>query len=199
MNGFSSTTNTRRCDMAGTLSGSVGSCTQTLTRIHKLLESKRLPDGNIRPVSGPSKPAAQPIESKADLVTHLEAGCKPREAWRIGTEHEKFVFTRDGFRRPAYDGPRGIRALFEGLLRFGYQPVYEGEHLIALLRADGCSVTFEPGGQIELSGAPLSTLHETCMEVNSHLREVKEVGDELGVGLLGIGFDPKWSRSEVPW
>jgi glutamate--cysteine ligase len=150
-------------------------------------------------VSGPSKPAAQPIESKADLVTHLEAGCKPPDAWRIGTEHEKFVFARDDYRRPTYDGPCGIRELFLGMRRFGYQPVYEGENLIALQRADGCSVTFEPGGQIELSGAPLSTLHETCAEVNTHLREVKEIGDELGVGLLGIGFDPKWSRAEVPW
>src|SRR6185369_10771953 len=91
-----------------------------------------------------------------------------------------------------------IGALLQGLLRFGWQPVEENGNIIALLM-DGCSITLEPGGQFELSGAPLETIHQTCSEVGKHLAQVKEVDNELGIGMLGMGFQPKWSRADTPW
>src|SRR5690606_39187352 len=106
------------------------------------------------------------------------AGCKPREAWRIGTEHEKFGFRLSDLRPPTYEGPQGIRMVLEGLAQFGWAPVFEGEHLIAL-RKDGASVTLEPAGQLELSGAPLENLHQTCRETAGHLGELKIISDRL--------------------
>ncbi|NIR60014.1 MAG: glutamate--cysteine ligase, partial [Gammaproteobacteria bacterium] len=113
-------------------------------------------------------------------MQYLADGCKPRERWRIGTEHEKFVFRLADHRPVPYEGPDGIGAFLEGLTRFGWQPKYEGDNVIALAR-DGAAITLEPAGQLELSGAPLENLHESCSEVNTHLREVREVAKELGV------------------
>ncbi|GAP65366.1 glutamate--cysteine ligase [Mizugakiibacter sediminis] len=132
------------------------------------------------------------------MVEYLAEGGKPAAEWCIGTEHEKFGFRFDDLRPLDYEGPRGIRALLEGLTRFGWARVEENGHLIALTRG-GASVTLEPAGQLELSGAPLETIHDTCCEVGSHLHEVKTVADELGVGFLGMGFQPKWKREEMPW
>ena len=140
---------------------------------------------------------AQPIQSFSELVSYFEAGCKPRERWRIGAEHEKFAFRLDDRRRPAYAGPDGIQAMLTGMMRFGWQGVYEKDNLIALTRG-GASITLEPGGQFELSGAPLATIHEICEETGRHLEEVKTVASELGLGFIGLGFDPSWSRAEVP-
>lgn len=139
-----------------------------------------------------------PVRSKADLVAALAKGEKPREAWRIGTEHEKFGFTTEGHRPLPYDsdGP-SVKKMLEGLTRFGWEPIFENGLVIALKR-DGGSITLEPGGQFELSGAPLETLHQTCAEVNGHLREVRTVADEIGAGFLGLGFSPKWSLEETP-
>ena len=150
-------------------------------------------------MSGPTQTTGAEITSRRQLVEYLESGAKPPERWRIGTEHEKFVFRRSDLRRAPYEGPDGIRALLEGLQqRFGWQPVLENGNLIAL--TDGkASVTLEPGGQFELSGAPLETLHQTCGEVGEHLRQVREVADALKIGLIGLGFDPKWRREDVPW
>src|SRR5690606_17486471 len=125
-------------------------------------------------MSGPSNAAASPIHGRAPLVEFLSDGCKPREAWRIGTEHEKFGFRLDDLRPPPYEGERGIGAMLEGLAGFGWERHEEGGQLIALSK-DGASVTLEPAGQLELSGAPLETLHDTCCEAASHLREVKAV------------------------
>ena len=138
------------------------------------------------------------ISDKATLVAYLEDGCKAPEDWRIGTEHEKFAFRIDDRRPLPYDGPVSIRALLEGLQRFGWAPVHEGDNVIALT-AHGASVTLEPGGQVELSGAPLETIHETCAEVGVHLEQMKTVAGEIGAGMLGLGFQPKWSRAETPW
>ncbi|TNE40935.1 MAG: glutamate--cysteine ligase [Alphaproteobacteria bacterium] len=148
-------------------------------------------------MSGPSKGDAVEIASKAQLVEFAESGCKPPEKWRIGTEHEKFGFTLDGHNPLPYEGPQGIRTMLEGLQRFGWKPDFEGENVIALSK-EGCSVSLEPGGQLELSGAAVENLHETCSEVHTHLAQVREVGDEMGVGFLGLGFSPKWTRSETP-
>lgn len=149
-------------------------------------------------MSSPSHVADTPITDRAQLVAVLASGEKPRDAWRIGTEHEKFGFRLGDLRPPTFDGERGIEALLKGLTRFGWDPVDEGGRTIALLK-DGASVTLEPAGQLELSGAPLDTIHQTCREVGSHLYEVKAVADELRLGFLGMGFQPKWRRDEMPW
>ncbi|WP_439637534.1 glutamate--cysteine ligase [Oceanicaulis sp.] len=138
------------------------------------------------------------IETKSQLIGHIAAGEKPEDQWRIGTEHEKFGFALKDHAPLPYesDGP-SVRKLLEGLTRFGWETVEENGKPVALKR-DGGSITLEPGGQFELSGAPLETLHETCREVNGHLREVREVADEVGAGFLGLGFSPKWSLEETP-
>lgn len=133
-----------------------------------------------------------------DLVGFVESGCKPRRDWRIGTEHEKFGYKLDDLSPLPYEGSAGIRAVLEGLQRFGWKPYLEDGKPIALLK-DGQSVTLEPGGQLELSGAPLENLHLTCNEVHTHLDQVNQVSTELGVGFYGLGFNPKWQRDEIPW
>jgi glutamate--cysteine ligase len=154
-------------------------------------------------LSGPTPETAEAravIANKHQLVEYLAEGEKPRERWRIGTEHEKFPFLTDTLAPVPYDGPRSIKALLEGLhARFGWNGVYEGDNIVALADPKGLgSVTLEPGGQFELSGAPLADVHETCEEVHDHLKQVREVGDELGIGFLGLGATPTWRREEVP-
>lgn len=141
----------------------------------------------------------QEITSKTDLVAYLEGGCKPREDWRIGTEHEKFVFTRDDRKPLTYDGPRGVREILTRMERFGWQPIMEGDNVIALRQAGRGTVSLEPAGQIELSGAPLQTLHETCREVQCHRDQLSSVLDELDIGMLGLGFAPTWQREDMNW
>src|SRR5712671_2035631 len=150
-------------------------------------------------MSGPSSVQGPPITNKRQLVEYHASGNKPPAAWRVGTEHEKFVFRRSDLKRVPYDGPDGIRALLEGMTRFGWKPVIEHGNIIALSNDSQCSITLEPGGQFELSGAPLETVHQTCDEVHEHLRQVREVCDELGLGMIGLGFDPKSRRDEVPF
>ena len=150
-------------------------------------------------MSAPPQTPGEPITDRAQLVAYLEAGCKPVEDWRIGTEHEKFGFTLGDLKPLPYGGPQGIEALLKGLEHaFGWTAVYEGENVIAL-RHGGCNITLEPGGQFELSGEPLEALHETCREVNQHLDQVRQVAEPLGIGMLGMGFQPKWRRDEIPW
>jgi glutamate--cysteine ligase len=150
-------------------------------------------------MSAPPSGTGAPIESRRQLVEYLEQGCKPKALWRIGTEHEKLAFTRDDLRPLPYAGPRGIRALLDGLADgFGWTRVLENGQPIALVK-EHCSITLEPGGQFELSGAPLETLHQTCCEVHTHLDEVKKIADPLNVGMLGIGFQPLWRREDIPW
>ena len=150
-------------------------------------------------MSAPPKSPGTPIADKRQLVEYHAAGNKEPAAWRVGTEHEKFVFRRSDLKRVPYEGPDGIGALLQGLLRFGWDPVMEGNNIIALENDARCSITLEPGGQFELSGAPLETIHQTCDEVHEHLRQVKEVCDELGLGMIGLGFDPKSRREDVSW
>ncbi len=137
------------------------------------------------------------IESRDDLLSVFSGGEKAREDWRIGTEHEKFVYRRDGHRAPSYDEPGGIRDLLAGLTEYGWTPVMEGENVIALAGPDG-NVSLEPAGQLELSGAPLDNLHQTCAEAGRHLVQAKAVGDKLGLGFLGLGMWPDKSRAELP-
>ena len=140
------------------------------------------------------------IENKAQMVAYFEGGFKPREQWRIGTEHEKFPFLTDTLGPVPYHGARSIKALLEGLRdRFGWTGVYEGENIIALSDPNSlANISLEPGGQFELSGAPLNSVNDTCSEVTEHLRQVKEIGGALGIGFLGLGASPVWTRAETP-
>lgn len=131
-----------------------------------------------------------------DLVRWFNAGAKPKADWRVGAEHEKFVF-RLGTHQPVAYAPNGIKALLEGLTRYGWKPVMEGDNVIALERGLA-NVSLEPGGQFELSGAPLETIHDICEETGGHLQEVKVVADELGIGFLGLGHAPTWTREQIP-
>jgi glutamate--cysteine ligase len=149
-------------------------------------------------MSRPPDSAGEPIESKSQLIDDLMSGCTPRNEWRIGTEHEKFAFRLSDQKRLPYEGPDGIGEILSRLTRFGWEPIQEQGKTIAL-SMNGCAITLEPGGQFELSGAPLETIHQTCDEVHTHLAQVKEVGEELGIGMLGLGFDPSWERDDVPW
>jgi glutamate--cysteine ligase len=137
------------------------------------------------------------IEDRAQLIELFATGEKPRNDWRIGTEHEKFVYRTADHRAPTYDEQGGIRDLLDGLTRFGWKPVVEGGNVIALSGADG-TISLEPAGQLELSGAPLENLHQTCAETGRHLEQVKAVGDDLGLGFLGLGMWPDKRRDELP-
>jgi len=138
-----------------------------------------------------------PIQGRADLLSVFSGGEKPRENWRIGTEHEKFVFRVDDHRAPSYDEKGGIRDLLMGLTEFGWEPVRENGNVIALSGADG-TISLEPAGQFELSGAALENLHQTCAEAARHLGQCKMVGDRLGLGFLGLGMWPDKTRAELP-
>ncbi|MGC1494778.1 MAG: glutamate--cysteine ligase [Sulfitobacter sp.] len=138
-----------------------------------------------------------PIEHQDQLAQYLSDGCKPKEDWRIGTEHEKFGYCKDSLLPLPYEGERSIRAMLEGLRdRHNWTPVMEGDKLIGLEK-DGANVSLEPGGQLELSGAPVETIHETCDEVNVHLREVKDVADDIGAGFIGLGAAPVWTHDQM--
>ncbi|PKP73769.1 MAG: glutamate--cysteine ligase [Alphaproteobacteria bacterium HGW-Alphaproteobacteria-6] len=138
------------------------------------------------------------IEHFSQLAEYMESGCKPKSDWRIGTEHEKFGYCKDTLKPLPYDGPRSIRAMLEGLRdRYGWAPVLEQGRIIGLTK-DGANVSLEPGGQFELSGAPLETLHQTCDEVNEHLREVQSVADDIGARFIGLGAAPVWSHDDMP-
>lgn len=139
-----------------------------------------------------------PITSQAQLAEYLASGCKPKDDWRIGTEHEKFGYCKDSLKPLPYDGDRSIRAVLEGLRdRHNWEPVLEGGHIIGLTK-DGANVSLEPGGALELSGAPLETIHQTCDEVNEHLAQVKDIADEIGVGFIGLGAAPIWTHDQMP-
>ena len=139
-----------------------------------------------------------PIEHRDQLAEYLAKGNKPKADWRIGTEHEKFGFCKDTLRPLPYEGERSIHAVLSGLRdRFGWAPVTEGDKLIGVVK-DGANVSLEPGGQLELSGAPLETIHQTCDEVNDHLRDVKSIADAVGVGFIGLGAAPIWRHEDMP-
>jgi glutamate--cysteine ligase len=148
-------------------------------------------------MSNPGDADATPIEDKAALVAWLEAGCKPPEAWRIGTEHEKFGFRHADLMPPDY-APDGIEAMLQGLQQYGWAPIEDAGRLIGLKRGEA-SVSLEPAGQLELSGAPLADLHETKAELDNHLAEVGEVGRALGIGFAPLGFHPFATRAQMPW
>jgi glutamate--cysteine ligase len=139
-----------------------------------------------------------PIESRDQLAAYIASGEKPRDAWRIGTEHEKFGYDKNSLMPLPYEGACSVHAMLSGLQeRFGWNPVMEQDKLIGLER-DGANISLEPGGQLELSGAPLETIHQTCDEVNQHLAEVKEIADRIGAGFIGLGAAPIWGQDDMP-
>lgn len=148
-------------------------------------------------MSGPAQAPETPITNKAQLVEYLAQGSKPKSDWRIGTEHEKFAYSTADFRPLPYEGEASIKRLLVELQRYGWQPVSEGGNVIALIM-DNQSITLEPGGQFELSGAPLETIHQTCIEVSTHLKQLREIDSEIGVAMMGLGFNPKWRRQDIP-
>ncbi|MGE5535184.1 MAG: glutamate--cysteine ligase [Acidobacteriota bacterium] len=141
-----------------------------------------------------------PIETRDELVAWLEAGCKPKTQFRVGTEHEKFAFTVGSHRPVPYAGPRGIRALLEGMQNLlGWEPILEGENIIGMFDVTGGgAISLEPGGQFELSGAPVENVHQTASELFAHLAQLREVARPLGIGFLGIGMTPSWTRADMP-
>jgi glutamate--cysteine ligase len=149
---------------------------------------------STRETSGAADPI---IEHRDDLIAPMAAGEKPKAAWRIGTEHEKLVYKLPDHHAPSYDEACGIRDLLMALTQFGWEPIEEGGKVIALKGADG-NVSLEPAGQLELSGAPVETLHQTCAETGRHLTQVKKVGEHCGVGYLGLGMWPDKTRAELP-
>src|SRR6187402_2080737 len=141
-----------------------------------------------------------PIGSRDELVAWFAAGCKPKSEFRVGTEHEKFVFTVQGHRPVPYAGPRGIKALLDGMQHLlGWEPIMEGDNIIGLADVTGGgAISLEPGGQFELSGAPVETVHQTAGELFAHLAQLREVAKPLGIGFLGIGMTPDWTRADMP-
>ncbi len=140
------------------------------------------------------------VETREDLVAYLASGCKPEAQWMLGTEHEKFGYTLNDLRPLPYSGNSGIKAILAGLAdEFDWRPVLEDGLPIALLDDTGASITLEPGGQLELSGAVLDNIHQTCTEVNTHLKQVRAVSEPLGAAFLGMGFQPKWRLEDMEW
>src|SRR3569833_4460679 len=141
-----------------------------------------------------------PLETRDELVAWFEAGCKPKAQWRVGTEHEKFVFTLKDHKPVPYAGRQSIRALLDGMHDLlGWEPIMEGENIIGMFDVTGGgAISLEPGGQFELSGAPLVNVHQTASELMAHLAQVREVAKPLGIGFLGLGMTPNWSRAEIP-
>src|SRR3989440_12861283 len=141
-----------------------------------------------------------PLQSRDELVTWFEAGCKPPSEFRIGTEHEKTPFTLEGRQPVPYEGARGIGALLEGMqLLLGWEPIMERGNIIGLYDVTGGgAISLEPGGQFELSGAPVENVHQTQSELMAHLAQVREIATPLGIGFLGLGMTPSWSRAQIP-
>ena len=138
------------------------------------------------------------IERPEQMIEYIASGCKSKEDWRIGTEHEKFGYCKDTLQPLAYEGERSIVAVLKGLRdRYNWIPIEESKKLIGLQK-NGANISLEPGGQLELSGATLETIHETCDEVNSHLKEVKSIADSLDVGFIGLGAAPSWKHEDMP-
>src|SRR5499427_1184038 len=141
-----------------------------------------------------------PIETRDELVAWFAEGCKPKSQYRVGTEHEKFAFTIEGHRPVPYEGRHSIRALLEGMQHLlGWEPILEDGNIIGMFDVTGGgAISLEPGGQFELSGAPVETIHQTSAELMAHLAQLREIARPLGIGFLGLGMSPKWTLAETP-
>lgn len=140
------------------------------------------------------------IESKSQLIEAISRGSKPKSDWRIGTEHEKFTFYRDDHRPVPYEGENGIGALLDKVqAETAWLPYYDRDKVIGLNNPlGGGAISLEPGGQFELSGAPLETIHQTCTEANEHLKLLRKFTEPMGIDFLGIGATPTWTLDDIP-
>jgi len=148
-------------------------------------------------MSNPGEADLTPITSARQLAEWFAAGCKPRSAWTVGTEHESFGFRRTDFRAPPYE-PDGIRAMLEGFAARGWAPILDGGNPIGLKRG-GASISLEPAGQFELSGATLPDIHAAHRELEGYRRELHAVAEGLGLGFAALGFHPLHTREDRPW
>lgn len=141
-----------------------------------------------------------PLSSVSELTAYLAAGSKPKERFRIGTEHEKFAFFRDDNSPVPYFGEASISALLTGMRgKLGWDEIIDAGNIIGLAEPSGMgAISIEPGGQFELSGAPLENIHQTCRESNQHLATVRQIAEPMGIRFLGIGGSPKWTLAETP-
>lgn len=142
----------------------------------------------------------EPIENHDQLLGWLTKGNKPKEEWRIGTEHEKFGFYLNDNSPVPYEGENGIKAILEAMAKApGWEAIFDDGKIIGLYNpTEGGAISLEPGGQFELSGAPLENVHQTCRESNTHLSDVKKIASEMGIGFLGVGASPVWTFEETP-
>lgn len=140
------------------------------------------------------------LENRSQMIEWFEQGCKPKTEWLIGTEHEKFAFYTHDYTPVPYEGDKGIKALLTGMQKvLSWEAITDGGNIIGLAGPNGMgAISIEPGGQFELSGAPLEHIHQTCKESNTHLRAVKEVAQQFGISFLGTGSSPVWSLEETP-
>jgi glutamate--cysteine ligase len=148
-------------------------------------------------MSNPGDADTTPIETMAQLADFIAQGCKPAEEFRIGTEHEKFGFRHDDLSAPGYENG-GIRAVLEGLAQLGGEPITDNGQPIGL-KQGGASVSLEPAGQFELSGAPLADLHATAAELDAHFGALRHVAEPLGLGFAPLGFHPLATQAAMPW
>jgi len=144
------------------------------------------------------KESSEPITRRRQLVEYFAQASKPEAEWLIGCEHEKFPYRLSSLKPVGYDEPEGICDFLLRMEDYGWKPVTEGDHIIGLARG-AAAISLEPGGQLELAGAPVATLHDIAAENAQHLTEVNEVGEVFGIGFLGIGFHPSAARNEIPW
>jgi glutamate--cysteine ligase len=164
-----------------------------------LFDEPETPGKNM---SNPGDTDATPITSVRQLADYIAAGSKPRDQWRIGTEHEKFGFRDNDLKTPPYepaDGhPASIRDMLAGMQRYDATPIDDHGHTIGL-KQGGAAISLEPAGQLELSGAPVATLHDTRDELATHFDQVRSVARDLRMGFAPLGFHPMATRAEMPW
>src|SRR3954462_7159685 len=141
-----------------------------------------------------------PIESRDQLVAWFAEGAKTKAQWPVGPEPEKFPSTPDPHEPVPYEGRRSIRSLLVGMQHLlGWEPITDGPNIIGLADVTGGgAISLEPGGQFELSGAPLETIHQTASELMAHLAQLREIARPLGIGFRGIGMTPDWTRADMP-
>ena len=138
------------------------------------------------------------IQKKSELISYFYEGCKPPSQWKVGTEHEKFPFHIQSHTPVSYDEENGIKVFLTNLLSLGGEAICEKNNIIGIQYQDGSTITLEPGGQLELSGAPLETIHETCLEVHDHLNKVKKASEPLSIGFFGMGAHPATHKQNTP-
>jgi len=140
------------------------------------------------------------VINKNELIGYFFDGVKSKNNLKIGVEHEKFILNKESLKPISYYENNGIKNILEKLTTLGWEPLYDdNKNTIIAVKKGKQAITLEPGGQIELSGAPLDNIHETCEETTNHLKELKKLGNEFNFILLGIGVEPNLKLDDFPW